>query len=81
MESIGIAVLSLVPLPPLTGWRLLQLASSNALGWQRARYWLEERNIGVVILLVLLVFPLGGGGPLLVELVDAISRPLTGLLA
>lgn len=81
VESIGIAVLSLVPLPPLTGWRLLQLASSNTLGWQRARYWLEERNIGVVILLVLLVFPLGGGGPLLVGLVDTISRPLTGLLA
>ncbi|HEX5495063.1 MAG TPA: hypothetical protein VFX70_10865 [Mycobacteriales bacterium] len=80
VESIGVAVLSLVPLPPLTGWRLLQLASANTLGWQRARYWLEERNIGVVILLVLLIFPLGRSGPLLVELVNAITRPLTGLL-
>lgn len=80
VEAIGIAVLSLVPLPPLTGWRLLQLASSNTLGWQRARYWLEERNIGVVLLLVLLILPLGQRGPLLVELVDTICRALTGLV-
>ncbi|HEY9392342.1 MAG TPA: hypothetical protein VIR27_21525 [Mycobacteriales bacterium] len=80
VESLGIAVLSLVPLPPLTGWRLLQLASSHSLGWQRARYWLEERNVGVVILLALLIFPLGRGVPLLVELVDAITRPLTDLV-
>jgi hypothetical protein len=81
VEALGVAVLSLVPLPPLTGWRLLLLASSHSLGWQRARYWLEERNVGVIALLVLLVFPLGGGRPPLVGLVDAIVRPLTGLLA
>lgn len=81
VEALGVAVLSLVPLPPLTGWRLLLLASSHTLGWQRARYWLEERNIGVIVLLVLLIIPLGGGNPPLVGLVDAIVRPLTGLLA
>lgn len=80
VEALGVAVLSLVPLPPLTGWRLLLLASSNSTGWQRARYWLEERNIGVVILLVLLLFPLGRDGALLVELVDAIVKPMTGLV-
>lgn len=80
IEALAVAVLSLVPLPPLTGWRVAELFSSNSLGWQRARLWLAERNIGVVILLVVLILPWHNGRGLLVEILDAIVRPLSGLV-
>jgi hypothetical protein len=70
IEALAVGVLSLVPLPPLTGWRILMLFAGRSQGWQRAQYYLEERNFGVVALLVLLLIPLGFGGPLLLELVD-----------
>ena len=70
IEALAVGVLSLVPLPPLTGWRILMLFSGRTTGWQRAREYLEERNFGVAALLVLLLVPLGVGGPILLELVD-----------
>lgn len=82
LEAVGFAVLSLVPLPPLTGWKLLALLSPKSLGWQRAHYWLEERNIGIVALLVLLLIPIGvGSTPLLVDLVDTIVGLLVSTVA
>jgi hypothetical protein len=71
LEALGMAVLALVPLPPLPGWRLLELASTGSLGWQRARHYLVDNNLGVLALLVLLVLPLGGPHPLLVTILDA----------
>jgi len=79
VEALAVGVLSLIPLPPLTGWRILMLYAGRSQGWQRARYYLEERNFGVVALLVLLLIPLGFGGPLLLELVDWIVGLLLGL--
>ena len=76
IEALAVAVLSLVPLPPLTGWRILMLFSTRSTGWQRAKEYLEERNFGVLALLVLLLLPLGVGGPILLELIDWV----TGLL-
>jgi len=70
LEALGMAVLALVPLPPLPGWRLLELASTGSLGWQRARHYLVDNNLGVLSLLVLLVLPLGGPHPLLVSILD-----------
>jgi len=81
IEALAVAVLSLVPLPPLTGWRILMLFSGRSLGWQRAREYLEERNFGVVALLVLLLIPLGLGGPILLELIDWVVGLLVGLVA
>jgi hypothetical protein len=81
LEALAVAVLSLVPLPPLTGWRILMLFSGRSLGWQRAREYLEERNFGVLALLLLLLIPLGLGGPLLLELIDWVVSLLTGLFA
>ncbi|HEY2172372.1 MAG TPA: hypothetical protein VGH85_01020 [Mycobacteriales bacterium] len=72
LEAAGMAVLGLVPLPPLTGWRVLSLFMRETHGWQRTRIALEDRNIGVAILLVLLVLPIGPGGPLLVRLLNVI---------
>ncbi len=81
IEALAVAVLSLVPLPPLTGWRVLMLFSGRSAGWQRAREYLEERNFGVVALLILLLIPLGIGGPILLELVDWIVGLLLGIAA
>jgi hypothetical protein len=81
IEALAVGVLSLVPLPPLTGWRILMLFSGRSIGWQRAKEYLEERNFGVVALLVLLLVPLGVGGPILLELVDWAIGLLLGVAA
>lgn len=78
LEAAGMAVLGFVPLPPLTGWSVLSLFMRPTTGWQRARMYLEDRNIGVAVLLVLLVLPLGPGGPLLVHLIDVIVGAILG---
>jgi hypothetical protein len=70
LELLGMAALALVPLPPLPGWRLLELASTGSVGWQRARDYLVEKNLGVLALLILLILPLGGSTPLLLSIVD-----------
>lgn len=69
-------LLSIIPLPPCDGWGLLCLA------WRRpgetgrkVRFWLEERNIGVVVLLVLTV-PLGLSGALMLPILDVVATPL-----
>jgi predicted membrane protein len=81
LELLGMAVLALVPLPPLPGWRLLELASTGSVGWQRAREYLVEKNLGVLFLLVLLVLPLGGPMPLLLGIVDTAVASLLDLFA
>jgi hypothetical protein len=70
IQMLGMAVLALVPLPPLPGWRLLELLSTNSVGWQRAKHYLVENNIGVLALLVLIILPLGGQRPILVLILD-----------
>jgi hypothetical protein len=76
LELLGTAVLALVPLPPLPGWRLLELASTGSVGWQRAREYLVEKNLGVLALLILLILPLGGSAPLLLAIVDTATGSL-----
>ena len=80
LEALSMAVLALVPLPPLPGWRLLELASTGSPGWQRARHYLVENNLGVLALLVLLILPLGGPhGPLIAILDTVIGSALSGI--
>jgi hypothetical protein len=81
LELLGMAALALVPLPPLPGWRLLELASTGSVGWQRAREYLVEKNLGVLALLVLLVLPLGGPTPLLLGIVDTAVGSFLDLFA
>jgi hypothetical protein len=81
MELLGMAVLALVPLPPLPGWRLLELASTGSVGWQRAREYLVERNLGVLALLVLLILAIGGPTPLLLNIVDTVVGSVLDLAA
>ncbi len=80
IENLGMALLSLVPLPPLDGGRLLFGLGPRSSGWQRAEYYLVEQNYGLVALLVLLVLPLGSGVPPLLYLLDTVARPLLGLI-
>ncbi len=70
LEAVTVALLALVPLPPLTGWKVMNIFMRPTIGWQRTRMYMEERNIGVLILLVLTVIPLGGELPILVKLLD-----------
>ena len=72
LQTLGMAVLALVPLPPLPGWRLLELLSTGSLGWQRARHYLVDNNLGVLALLILLILPLGGTTPLLILILDTV---------
>ncbi|MCU1600705.1 MAG: hypothetical protein JWO22_1414 [Frankiales bacterium] len=78
-SQLYLGVLSLVPIPPLDGGRLLFALCPQTLGWQRARHYLVEQNIGVAVLLALLLITLGGGR-LLAQLLDTVLAPLMKVL-
>jgi Zn-dependent protease len=80
LMNVFVGALSLVPLPPLDGGRLLFALAPRTSGWQKAEYQLDERNIGVAVLLVLLLIPLGGPQALLPVLLDTIVGPLVDLV-
>ena len=75
-----VGVLSLVPLPPLDGGRLLFGLAPRTAGWQKAEYHLVEQNIGLAVILVLVLLPLGGPQPLLPTILDTIVSPLVRLV-
>lgn len=75
-----VGVLSLVPLPPLDGGRLLFGLAPRKGGWQKAEYHLVEQNIGLGVLLLLLLLPLGGPQALLPTVLDDLISPLVRLL-
>ncbi|MFG1927436.1 hypothetical protein [Cryptosporangium sp. NPDC048952] len=69
-------LLSLVPLPPLDGWGLLRHAVKRpGTGFQKARYWLEDQNVGIAILLAGMLLPLFRGLPLFLFVLDLLSWP------
>lgn len=76
LSNVGMAALSLVPVPPLPGGRVLFALGPRSVGWQKARFWLIEQNIGTVVLLALLLVPLGGPQPVLPALLDVVVAPL-----
>ncbi|MCA1822971.1 MAG: hypothetical protein ABR520_00190 [Mycobacteriales bacterium] len=73
--NVWLAVLQLVPLPPLDGARMMWVLAPSTLGWQRARYYLEEQNYGVGAVLLLLL-PIFGGRGMLYRLVVAVAQPV-----
>lgn len=59
---VTLLVVSLIPVPPLDCGRAIFLLGPVTPGWQRARYQLEQNNVGLAIVLVLLLLPLLLGG-------------------
>jgi Zn-dependent protease len=80
LMNVFVGALSLVPLPPLPGGRLLFALAPRTAGWQKAEYQLDERNIGIAVLLALLLIPLGGPQALLPVLLDTVVGPLADLV-
>ena len=76
VAALAVGFTSLVPLPPLDAGRALFAVAPRTNGWLRAEHWLVEQNIGLVAVIVLLVIPLAGEGPLLLGLLDTVARPL-----
>ncbi|SHN47868.1 hypothetical protein [Cryptosporangium aurantiacum] len=69
-------LLDLVPLPPLDGWGLLRHAVKRpGTGFQKARHWLEDQNVGIAILLAGMLLPLFRGLPLFLFLLDIFTLP------
>nr|MDT0664646.1 hypothetical protein [Micromonospora sp. DSM 115978] len=56
-------VVSLIPLPPTDGGRVLFLLAPQTQGWRNANTKLSERNWGIGILLALLLLPVLIGFP------------------
>jgi Zn-dependent protease len=79
LANLMTGLLSLVPLPPLPGGRLLFGLAPRTPGWQKAEYQLVERNLGVAVLLALLLIPLAGPRPLLSIILDTLAGPLVRL--
>ncbi len=80
LMNLYVGALSLVPLPPLDGGRLLFGLAPRTLGWQKAEHQLVERNIGLVAVMVLLLLPLGGPQALLPKVLDDLLAPLVRVL-
>jgi hypothetical protein len=58
----ALCVISLIPVPPTDLGRVIFTLGGNSMGWQKARYQLEERNFGLVIVLALLLLPIAFTG-------------------
>jgi hypothetical protein len=53
----ALCVTALIPCPPTDLGRVIFTLGGQTMGWQKARYQLEERNFGVGIVLGLLLLP------------------------
>lgn len=80
LANLMTGLLSLVPIPPLDGGRLLFGLAPRSPGWQKAEHQLDERNIGVAVLLALMLIPLGGPQALLPTILDTLAGPLVRLV-
>ncbi|HEX4015873.1 MAG TPA: Zn-dependent membrane protease, partial [Frankiaceae bacterium] len=58
----SLCVISLIPVPPTDLGRVIFTLGGNSIGWQKARYQLEERNLGLVVVLALLLLPIAFTG-------------------
>ncbi|NMO53456.1 hypothetical protein HH310_19995 [Actinoplanes sp. TBRC 11911] len=73
-------ILELIPIPPLDGFGVLYYAlrrPGNGMQWMRL--WFEHKNVGVVVLLVISLFPLGS--PFLLRILNFIGLLVVNLWA
>lgn len=80
LTAVYTGLVSLVPLPPVDGGRLLLALAPRTPGWEKARYRLAEQGFGLLALLLLLVVPLGGPRPVGLAVLDAVAGPLLRLV-
>lgn len=77
LVSLGVGLLTfglleLIPIPPLDGFGVLYSALRRpGAGMQWMRLWFEDKNIGVVVLLALCLFPFGA--PFLLYILDILG--------
>jgi len=74
VTSAGLLVMSLLPIPPLTGGRVLFLYAPTSPSWQRARYQLGETQTGALIALAILLLPVVFQG--LPDIVGQLAVPI-----
>ncbi len=79
VENVAMAVLCVVPVPPLEAGQLAFARTPRNPGWARFAYRLSEENWGVLVLLLLLFIPLGTQAPALLAFVDAVGHALLSL--
>ena len=77
--SAALFVYSCIPVPPLDGGRILFLLAPRDLGWQRAEYQLVERNIGVLVALLIAAAPLLLNLAIVEQIADPLFRGLAGV--
>ncbi|MFI7545743.1 hypothetical protein [Actinoplanes sp. NPDC049599] len=69
---LAFGLLALIPMPPLDGFGILWSALRRpGAGAQQMRLWLEDKNLGVLILLICCFFPLNY--PLLLVILDVLG--------
>jgi Zn-dependent protease len=69
---LAFGLLALIPIPPLDGFGILWSALKQpGAGAQQMRLWLEEKNLGVLILLICCFFPLSY--PFLLMILDVLG--------
>jgi len=65
-------ILALVPIPPLDGFGILYNAVTRpGRGMQWMRLWFEDKNVGVLVLLILCIFPFGA--PFLLQILNVLG--------
>jgi Zn-dependent protease len=75
---LSFGLLALIPIPPLDGFGILYYALRRpGGGMQWMRLWFEDKNIGVLILLILSLFPFGA--PFLIRILDILGVPFIRL--
>jgi hypothetical protein len=81
VANLTMALLHVVPLPPMAAGRILLLLAPETPAWQRARYQLEENNWGIGIMLALSLPLLSSSGSVSNSLTSTLARPLLRLAA
>ncbi|MCK9898754.1 Zn-dependent membrane protease [Parafrankia colletiae] len=78
----SLCILSLVPVPPADGGRILFLLGPQSDGWRRANHRLTDSNIGLAILLAVIILPVlfPGFPSVLGQLVFPLLRGLGSLI-
>ncbi len=79
--NLTMALLHVIPLPPLAAGRILLLVAPQTPAWQRATYQLEDNNWGVGILLALSLPLLASSGSVCNSLTAALARPILNMAA